>query len=579
MIRFPKVQSLLWRPASLLLVLLLAALPALARELHIQRFDADIVVNPDASIDVTETIQVRFEGEWHGVYRTIPVDYNTPQGFNYSLYLDHISAVADGVNLKVEIQQQGHSKRLKIHVPDAVNTTKVVTVHYRALDALKFFPDHDELYWNVTGDEWDVPLNSVTAKIELPSAVTNIRTAVFTGSYGARSEDASINAESNIVHVETTRNLEFHEGLTAVIGWDKGFVHEPTTLDSIILFLRSNWIIFVPFLVLGLMFWLWWTRGRDPRGQPITVQYDPPDQLTPGETGTLVDNEAAMRDITATLVDLAVKGYLTIEASEISTMLGLSHHKGYTFRMKKPPEQWLGAKPHELIMLTALFDTGARPDVKLSELQNHFYVNLPKMRDAIFDALVTDGYYLHRPDRVRQTYVAMGLVIGVMMCVLGGNVGANLGISPIAAISSGILTGLVIVVVGWFMPARTVLGARTYEKALGFEDFLGHVEGDRLARVVNAPELFEKFLPYAMALHVEKKWVQAFSGIAMQPPTWYVGPYGGVYNPIFLVNDLNIMSSSAGTAMSAAPRSSGGSGFGGGGFSGGGMGGGGGGGF
>src|ERR1700683_4626609 len=208
---------------TLLFTILLATSPLFARELHIQGFDADIVVNPDATIDVTEVIQVHFIGKWNGIYRTIPVDYTTPQGFNYSLFLDHITATGpDGENLKVEIQQQGHYKRLKIYVPDALDTTKVITVHYRALDALKFFPDHDELYWNVTGDEWDVPLGAATAKIELPSGVTGLRTAVFTGSFGARAEDATINGETNLVRVETTRKLQFHEGLTAVIGWDKG---------------------------------------------------------------------------------------------------------------------------------------------------------------------------------------------------------------------------------------------------------------------------------------------------------------------------------------------------------------------
>jgi uncharacterized membrane protein len=564
-----------------LIVLLLVPQWAFARQLHIQRFDAQITVNPDASIDVNETIDIQFVGEWHGIYRTIPVDYTTHEGFNFTIFLDQISATGpDGEHLKVEIQKQGYSKRLKIYVPDAVDTSKVITLHYRALSALRFFPDHDELYWNVTGDQWDVPLHGATARIELPSGTTGIRTAVFTGVYGARAEDATSEVAGNLVRIETTKSLGFHEGLTAVVGWDKGFVREPTTMDSIVLFLRANWIIFLPFVALAVMLWLWWTRGRDPRGQPISVQYDPPDQLTPGETGTLVDNQAAMRDITATLVDLAVKGYLIIEQSDVSHLLGLTHSKEYTFHRKKPPEQWLNAKPHEAVMLTALFDSGSRPDVKLSELQNHFYVNLPRIRDAIFNALVTDGYYLHRPDQVRQTYTAIGIILGVVIAAAGASVGQNWGVSQTAAILSGILTGVVIIAVGWFMPARTILGARTYEKALGFEDFLGHVEGDRLARIVNSPELFEKFLPYAMALRVEKKWVQAFSGIAMQPPSWYQGPYGtGGYSPIFLVNDLNMMSVSAGSTMASSPRSSGGSGFGGGGFSGGGGGGGGGGGF
>ena len=219
----------------------------------------------------------------------------------------------------------------------------------------------------------------------------------------------------------------------------------------------------------------------------------------------------------------------------------------------------------------------------MSELQNHFYVHLPKIKDYIFDALVTDGYYLHRPDVVRAAYLVGGAAIGIFLLVILEIYSSAHGLAPVTAAIAGIASGIIICVFGWFMSSRTIAGARTLEKVLGFEDFLGRVEGDRLDRIVKTPELFEKFLPYAMALQVEKKWVQAFSSISMQPPSWYQGPYGGGFYPYLLVNDLNVMSHSAGSAFASAPRSSSGSsgfgGGGGGGFSGGGFGGGGGGGF
>jgi uncharacterized membrane protein len=328
------------------------------------------------------------------------------------------------------------------------------------------------------------------------------------------------------------------------------------------------------------MLWLWWTRGRDPQRLAISVQYEPPDKLTPGECGTLVDNEAAMRDITATLVDLAVKGYLTIEQKEESHLLGLTHSKDYIFHMKKPPAEWASARSHEQEMLSALFDDGASTDVALSELQNHFYTHLPAIRERIFSALMSDGYYLHRPDTVKQGYIGAGLLIGGLLVFGGAGYFANAtGIAAGSWILAGIATGAVICIFGAFMSARTVTGARALEKVLGFEEFLGRVEKDQIERLEKTPELFEKFLPYAMALQVEKKWVQAFSGIALPPPQWYQGSYGGNFTAFYLVNDLNMMSMQAGSVMASAPRSSGGSGFGGGGGSGGGFGGGGGGGF
>jgi uncharacterized membrane protein len=232
-------------------------------------------------------------------------------------------------------------------------------------------------------------------------------------------------------------------------------------------------------------------------------------------------------------------------------------------------------------MLSALFDDGAITSVKLSELQNHFYTHLPAIRSRIFDALMADGYYLHRPDTVRQGYIGAGIVIGILLFVFGGALGAATGVAHLTWIIAAVLTGAVICIFGWFMPARTLSGARTLEKILGFEQFLGRVESDRIERIVKTPEMFEKFLPYAMALHCEKKWVAAFAGIAMQPPQWYSGPYGSGFVPYMFVNDLNAMSMQAGSVMASAPRSSSGSsGFGGGGgFSGGGFGGGGGGGW
>ena len=144
-----------------------------------------------------------------------------------------------------------------------------------------------------------------------------------------------------------------------MVGFDKGFVHPPSASEQFMRILRSNLPLFIPVIAFFVMLWLWWTRGRDPARNAISVQYEPPDKLTPGECGTLVDNEAAMRDITATLVDLAVKGYMTIEQKDESHLLGLTHSKEYIFHLKKPPAEWDSARSHEQEMLSALFDDGA----------------------------------------------------------------------------------------------------------------------------------------------------------------------------------------------------------------------------
>src|SRR6202043_3514915 len=135
------------------------------------------------------------------------------------------------------------------------------------------------------------------------------------------------------------------------VAFEKVLVHEPSAAGKIALFFHSNWPLGLPLATFAVMFYLWWTKGRDPRLRPIAAQYEPPDQLTPGEAGTLVDNSADMRDITSTIVDLAVRGFLVIEEHQKDRMLGLFHDKDYNFILKKDRAEWAKLKPHEQVML------------------------------------------------------------------------------------------------------------------------------------------------------------------------------------------------------------------------------------
>ena len=146
------------RVVAILLLALFAAMPAIARTLVFKHFDAQIHVHPDGAIDVTEVIEAQFTGAWHGIYRTIPVEYTNDAGLNYTLLLDQISATdSDGQSLKLEQNREGRNVKFKIYVPAAEDATRTILLHYRVLDALRFFQDHDELYWNVTGNDWDRP--------------------------------------------------------------------------------------------------------------------------------------------------------------------------------------------------------------------------------------------------------------------------------------------------------------------------------------------------------------------------------------------------------------------------------------
>ena len=504
------------------------------------------------------------------------MEYAGPSGLNFSLFLSVKDITDDtGAKLRYETSREAHYLRLKIFLDNADNSTRTVSIHYTVSDALRFFPDYDELYWNVTGDESTIPIESAGAHVVFPSGTANLRAKAFTGAYRSKGQDAEVQISSTGVDVQTRDALGIHEGLTFSVAFDKGTVREPTSLDIFFRTLRSNWPLFLPIVAFVGMFYWWWTRGRDPRLRPIAAQYEPPDKLTPGEVGTLVDNSVDMRDITASIVDLAVRGYLTIEETQKDHLLGLTHSKSYVFHLKKGSDQWNSLKPHEQSLIGGLFTMGKAGDsVSLDDLHNTFYTNIPDIRNQIFASLIGDSYYTHRPDSVRAAYIGFGVVMTVILIGAGVWASQHWGMQAPPFIVAALLTGVILCGFGWFMPARTQTGARALEGVLGFEDFLAHVESDRFNRMIKTPEMFEKFLPFAMALGVEKNWSKAFQGIYTQPPQWYQGgSFGPNFYPYMFADNLNSMSSLASTAMTSAPRSSGGSAWGGDGDSGGGGGG------
>ena len=576
--RRPHGPSPAWLSLLLLCLCLFGqVLHADARSFVLSRFDVDLQVLPSGDLLVTETVSPRFEGSWNGIERLIPVEYRTPQGFNYRLLLDMVSVTDEqGTALKFESSRERHYRNFRIWIPGATDATRTFVLKYRVRNGLKFFDDHDELYWNVTGDEWDVPIEQASARILLPPNATGVRALAFTGAYRAREEAATVSTEGSRITMTMTRTLGFREGLTAVVGWDKGIVAAPTAVDRTETFLVSNWALGIPLLVFLVMYRLWSTRGKDPRLRPITVAYEPPDRLTPAEAGTLVDDSPDTRDLTATIVDLAVRGYLRIAEQKAEHLFGLWSSTDYRFQRTKPTQEWRTLPAYERLLLEALFKDAAAEEVLLSSLENRFYKSLPPIQDALFESLQQRKYYAQRPDRVKQGYLIGGVVLGMLLTVGLSVVAARWGMAPMTFLWAGLLSGLIVVGFGRIMPARTVTGTRALEGVLGFEEFLTRVEADRFERVVKTPELFEKFLPYAMALGVETNWARAFESIVMTAPAWYQGSDLAQFNTRGFTSRMGDMASRTGSTMTSAPRSSGGSGFSGGGSSGGGFGGGGG---
>jgi len=541
------------------------------RSYSIERFDAQIRVNRDASIDVTETITARFVGSYNGLYRTVPVTYRTPQGLNWTLGVALRSAQDDaGHNLKTETSRMGAYVKFKVWIPGAADADRTIVLRYHATNGLRFFDEHDELYWNVTGDEWEVPIRAATAQIELPPGTPGVRAIAFNGVYGSTARDATVKIDGNVVRIAMPHPLEYHEGVTAVVGWNKGVVTPPSLLARAWGTARSNWPLLIPIPVFLLAFASWYRSGRDPRRRPIAVEYEPPKTMTPAEAGTLIDNSADMRDITATLVDLAVRGYLRIEEHQTPKLFGLfGGATTYTLHRLKTSD---GLKLHEAAVFHGIFASNV-DDVPLDDLKDEFYEQLPLIQDAIYDELKDGGFYRDRPDKVQKKWYTLAIGLTVLIAAGGAYLAKLVLLTAIPFIAASILVLLILVGFAQIMPARTEPGTRALEHVLGFEEFLRRVESENLKRIiVGHPELFDKYLPFAMAFGVEKQFARAFEGIYTQPPQWYVGPSVLNFNVSHFSSSVSSLSSVAGTTMSSTPRSSSGSGFGGGGGGGGGGG-------
>lgn len=557
--------------------------PLSARDWRISSFQDTITLMEDGSAVVQERLTIVFNGHFQGIHRTVPVEYPGPRGTNYTLFVD-ITGVVDGENskLKYESSKSGDFRDLKIFIPGATNTTRTIKISYVVKNGVRFFEDHDEFYWNVTGNDWPVPIDHATAFVSLPAKATgSLRAQAFTGVYGSKEAEVMTEVNGPSVSIETTKPLPMRGGLTIDLYLEKGVLQAPSALTRALWFLGGNPIVFLPLWALAVMYVLWHYKGRDPDpGRSVAPMYEPPKDMTPAEAGTLIDDTVDPRDITSTLVDLAVRGYVKIEEKS-ETTLGIFHHKDYTFHLLKPMAEWQDLVPHERVMLQNVFAGGE--ETQLSSLKNRFYRAMPVIRQDIMSALRKKGLYLLDPESANGYSIGAGLLIIAPFLVAQFTGYKNVFSSVSLLIGCGVISALIWWLFARQMTAKTVKGGQAYIAVLGFQEFMQRVDADRLKRM--PPDTFERYLPYAMALGVEHRWAQAFAGIVQTPPAWYVGPgvYGMGFNPIFFSNSMNGMATDMHQVFVSAPRASssgsgwsGGGSSSGGGFSGGGFGGGGG---
>lgn len=543
---------------------LLSPLPSRAQDIGwvIEEFSSTNTIQANGEVAITETIKVDFDGlQKHGIFRTIPVKYKTNKG-NVSIPI-RVFWVRDenGLNIPYKTSRKGNNVEIKIGDPDkTVSGKQTYVIHYEASFALTYFKDHDEFYWNVTGDQWPVPIEKASATVTLPESGIN-DAVCFIGVLGNKEKCSSQITSQNESSFASTRSISPGEGVTIAVSFKKGIVAEPTIWQKILKQITDNWIYFLPLLTLIVMFWVWWKFGRDAREyKTIVPEFAPPENIKPAEMGTLFDGKVDVEDFSTTIIDLAVRGYIKIKEIPKTGIFG---KKDYEITLLKDYGD-LGSYENDAISGFG-FDHKVGSSVKLSELKNEYYKNITQMKKTLYGEMKNRNWFFANPEAVRNIYIFIGIAIISLGLWIGGFWGS-------AGYFGIIATGVIILLFSGAMPKRTPAGREMLRKIKGFKLYMETAERYR-QQFYEKEGIFEKYLPYAMVFGIVDKWAKAFEGLDIKPPDWYEGT--GTFNPVIFANNMNSFAQAAGSNLATAPG--GGSAFGGGGGVGGGGGGGGGG--
>lgn len=622
------------------------AMPAAADE-RILSYDTDLALAADGTLTVTETIWVRAENQQirRGIYRDIPTRYADRLGRSVKTGFTFIDARRDGQDEPAKIERLSNGVRIRIGDPDVIIPTgrHVYRIRYQVRRAVGFFEGYDELYWNTTGTDWVFPIDKASATIRLPSNAPFTQSAAYTGEFGASGTHAKVVLqEPGLIRFETTRGLWPRTGLTVAAGFPKGVIAPPSEAEQ----LKRGIADWAPLLsaigglllIIGYYVHAWRKAGRDPKPGTIVPLFAPPDNLSPAAIRYVLKKRMDHRGFAAALVDAAVRGHVTLTEEG-----GGVFAKGkMRIRRQKRPDATPLSQPEERMLARLASEDSSI----LMDNENHEEFSSAMSALAGPYSLQFEGKAFHHnfdwafagllalaaalalvaasiawsEDLVSPVTLLLTVTLWVIAALLYmgapekgyafrlpvlilagicGISGALLALSmlPVVAMGGGLpmvmlvlIPGVAIVISGFFwMSAPTVEGRALLDRIAGFKMFLSTTEGERFNRMQGKGQdlkLFERFLPYAIALEVENEWADQFkdrlAAAAREPGQhdgfiWYSGSRSPWDNPAGFSKAMGSSLASSIASASTAPGSS--SGSGGGGFSGGGGGGGGGGGW
>ncbi len=623
-----------------LCVLLLAVMPASAEEV-IRNFISDVTVNVDGSLDVRETIVVNAEGNQirRGILRDFPTSYIDKNGVQVRVGFDVLSVERDGRDENFSVENISNGKRIKIGNADVFleNGDHSYKISYHTTRQLGLFAAFDELYWNVTGNGWTFPIEQASTIIRLPEGARISQTSVYTGRFGSNGRDARvINAEGNRFQAETTGRLEAGEGFTVAVAWQKGIVTPPTAAE-----LQRNWIVdnlgyfsLIATLLLVPFYYLfaWFRVGRDPPKGPIVPLFHPPDGMGPAGVRYVYKAGYDDKAFAAAVVGLAVKGRMVIRNDDHDYTLAKKDGAGPALTqaesalLRATPNTPLkleqtnhrsiinmrgaleGALDEEYegvmylknfkwfalgavlsaggLLLSGLLMPGGQGGAALmaGAFGSIWWLVILAVGYSVVKGVFSGGGWI---TRIRSLMGLIFLVpfVGAGILIPATTFAADLWTLAMKAfvIVAALLAAMNLLFY-WLLKAPTQKGRGVLDQIEGFRMYMTTAEEKRL-NTLNPPEktpaLFERYLPYAMALDCENEWNNKFSAVlAAAAAAGAVGAVGGWYygsggfNARNFGNDLGSSLTSSISSSGVAPGSS--SGSGGGGSSGGGGGGGGG---
>ncbi|MGL5865827.1 MAG: DUF2207 domain-containing protein [Dermatophilaceae bacterium] len=587
-----------------------------------------VEVAKDGSVLVTEQIRWRFPDgeERHGIFRDVTVragyrDSQTQYRY-YELSGVEVSSPS-GAPTDISISDRGAVRRIRIGSPsETVTGTADYVVRYRLGRVVNDIGDGTaELLYNLVDTANGFPQRQVRATVVGPGAAT--AADCFVGERGATERCA---ATAGLTSTFEVRDLGAEEGATVVTSYPRDAFGDLTPdlrdgdpaaatggtvsprVSQALSWLTVGTGVLLPLLATGLMGLLVWSRGRDERyagltpgvspglggaspvvvGGPaptVAVQFTPPPGVQPGMVGTIVDEDAGLVDVTATIVDLAVRGHLSLAREDQGTFRA----DDWLLTRTPPPA---GAPPlagYEQVLLDALFASGER--VALSQLKNSFAPTLAAVRRLMYEEVVERGWFRRSPESQRSGWMMLGTVVAIGSLTLGVFLwgpasglfaDTRLPVAPALVLAGGgVVTGIVIRALGRRMAARTAEGSAVLAQSLGFERYLATAEANQI-RWEEAQQVFSRFLPYAIVFGLADRWARVFdevaaaaaaAGHAVSLPVWYAGAWGAGHGFGEVASGMDSFSTVAAGTFVSTPGSSGSSGFGGGGFSGGGGGG------